>query len=76
MPFRWMLKNMFLNGDLSNEVYMRPPPGFSFPPQMVCKLQKAIYGLKQAPRAWFAKLKMVLTEEGYTQNPNDYSLFL
>ena len=55
---------------------MRLPPSSSFPPQMVCKLQKAIYGLKQAPRAWFAKLKMVLTKEGYTQSPNDYSLFL
>lgn len=31
--------NMFLNGDLSNEVYMQPPPSFSFPPKMVCKLQ-------------------------------------
>ena len=74
--FQMDVKNAFLNGDLLEEVYMRPPPGFSFPPQMVCKLQKAIYGLKQAPRAWFAKLKMVLTKEGYTQSPNYYSLFL
>ena len=37
------VKNGFLNGDLMEEVYMRPPPGF--------KVQKSLYGLKQSPRA-------------------------
>lgn len=43
--------NVFLYGDLSEEVYMRPPPGFqtAFPGQ-VCQLHKSSYELCQAPR--------------------------
>lgn len=70
------VKNAFLNGDLSETVYMRPPPGYSTLPNMVCKLRKALYGLKQAPRAWFSKLKAVLQKAGYSQSHNDYSLFI
>lgn len=70
------VKNAFLNGDLSETVYMQPPPGYSTFPNMVCKLQKALYELKQAPRAWFSILKAVLQKAGYSQSHNDYSLFI
>ena len=67
--------NAFLHGDLSEEVYMRPPPGYSTPSSMVCRLRKSLYGLRKAPRQWFAKLSAALRSYEFTQSYADYSLF-
>ena len=67
--------NAFLHGDRHEEVYMRPPPGYSSPPGLVCKLQKSLYGLRQAPPNWFAKLSSALLAFGFVQNKAEYSLF-
>ena len=40
------VKNAFLDGDLSEEVYMQPPPSLFVEPNKVCHLQRALYGLK------------------------------
>ena len=67
---RWSLsqldvKNAFLHGDLQQEVYMVPPPGFAVSPGLVCRLRRALYGLKQAPRAWFERFSTAVTAAGF-----------
>jgi hypothetical protein len=44
------VKTIFLNGKLSDDVYMVQPEGFVDPKdaEKVCKLQCSIYGMKQA----------------------------
>ena len=60
------VKSAFLNGELSEEVYVEQPPGFEVPSEtkQVYKLEKALYGLKQAPRAWYDTLAKFLLENG------------
>jgi Reverse transcriptase (RNA-dependent DNA polymerase)/Integrase core domain/gag-polypeptide of LTR copia-type/GAG-pre-integrase domain len=73
--FQMDVKNAFLQGDLEEEVYMTPPPGYC-ETSKVCKLRKAIYGLKQSPRAWYAKLSTFLIEHNFKKSTADCSVFI
>ncbi|KAH9657753.1 retrovirus-related pol polyprotein from transposon RE1 [Citrus sinensis] len=73
------VKNAFLHGDLSEEIYMDLPPGCSGPErlnQKVCKLKKSLYELKQSPRAWFGKFTKAMVRFGYNQSNSDHTLFI
>ena len=70
------VKNVFLNGELREEVYMQPPPGYSVPDGMVCHLRRSLYGLKQAPRAWFERFSSVVTDAGFKPSAHDPALFV
>ena len=74
--FQMDVKNAFLNGDLSEEVYMQPPPGLSIESNKVCHLRCALYGLKQTPQAWFSKFNSTISCLGYMTSPYDSALFL
>ncbi|RVW36604.1 Retrovirus-related Pol polyprotein from transposon TNT 1-94 [Vitis vinifera] len=73
------VKNVFLHGELSEEIYMDLPPGCMVPEkqcQKVCKLKKSLYGLKQSPRAWFGRFTKSMRAFGYRQSNSDHTLFL
>ncbi|GJY82599.1 ribonuclease H-like domain-containing protein [Tanacetum coccineum] len=75
--FQMDVNNAFLYGDLSEDVYMLPPPGFfDKDDKRVCKLKRSLYGLKQAPRQWNHKLYETLIEAGFKQSINDHSLYI
>ena len=71
------IPNAFLNGDLSETVYMKQPPGYidKDNPDFVCLLRKALYGLKQASLAWYIKLDDVLTSLGLHKHDSDPCLY-
>ena len=70
------VKNAFLNGDLSEEVYRQSPPGLFVESNKVCRIRRALYGLKQAPKAWFAKFSSTIFRLGYTASLCDSASFL
>jgi len=71
------VKSAFLNGPLSELVYLEQLSGFEDPrfPNHVYKLRKALYGLKQAPRAWYECLKDFLVKNGFEMGKTDSTLF-
>ena len=44
------VKNAFIHGELTDEVYMDIPPGYNTTQTgTICKLRNALYGMKQSP---------------------------
>lgn len=69
------VKNALLDGELS-EVYMQPPPRYSIPEGMVCRLQRSLYGLKQAPWAWFKCFSSMITTASFFMSSRFSSMIM
>ena len=68
----------FLNGELEEEIFMKPPPGIDFGfhgVQKSCRLLKSIYGLKQASRVWNKTINDALTRFGFTRSLKDPCIY-
>ncbi|GJV05020.1 retrotransposon protein, putative, ty1-copia subclass [Tanacetum coccineum] len=72
------VKTVFLNGNLSEEVYMEQPEGFVNPkyPNRVCNLKHSIYRLKQALRQWNKRFDDEIKKFGFTQNCDEPCVYL
>ncbi|XP_019240064.1 PREDICTED: uncharacterized protein LOC109220058 [Nicotiana attenuata] len=70
------VNNVFLHGDLHEEVYMEIPQGLMVDDSKpACRLRKSLYGLKQASRQWYDKLTESLCSKAFQHSASDYSLF-
>eukprot|EP01018_Ginkgo_biloba_P024025 Gb_18982 [translate_table: standard] len=72
------VKSAFLNGELSEEVYMQQPPDFIILGQenKVYKLKKSLYKLKQSPRAWYARIDQHFHKQGFIQGESDNNIYV
>ncbi|GJX04996.1 ribonuclease H-like domain-containing protein [Tanacetum coccineum] len=72
------VKNAFLNGDLSETVYMYQPHDFVDPhfPHHTYRLHRSLYGLKQALHALFQRFSGYALRVGFTSCRCDSSRFI
>ncbi|CAL1409608.1 unnamed protein product [Linum trigynum] len=76
--FQLDVKSAFLNGTLTEEVYVEQPKGFVIAGEehKVYRLKKALYGLKQAPRAWYSRIEGYFVAHGFQKCPYEHTLFV
>ena len=76
--FQLDVNNAFLNGHLTEEVYMAQPQGMRKADYLhhVSRLHKAIYRLKQAPKDWYQALRTFLLGLSFVTSRVDSSLFV
>jgi hypothetical protein len=65
------VKNIFLNGDLSEEIYMEQPQGFIQNSSLVCQLKKSLYGLKKAPRSLYVNMDAYYIFQHFVRGKSD-----
>ena len=69
------ISSAYLNGELTEEVYMRQPEGFvEKGDDWFWCLHKSLYGLKQAGRCWHKKLNEVLKSMGFKRTVCKHSI--
>ena len=70
------VKCAFLNGDLTEEIYMYQLELFVSNPSLLYRLKKSLYGLKQSPRAWYAKIDAFLLSPSFVWWKYDANVYL
>ena len=72
------VKTAFLNGELSEEIFLKQPEGFIVKgfENHVCKLKRSIYGLKQSARCWNVELDRKLKDMGFKQCKSDPCIYI
>lgn len=68
------MKSAFLNGVLSEKVYVDQPLGFVTTGKE--NKVKALYGLKQALRAWYKKIESYFCNVGFHRSPSEVTLYV
>ena len=71
------VSNAFLNGELDEVVYLRPPKGFpTKDPNHVWILYRPLYGLHISARKWNTRLRDFLIKMGFKPLKNDPCVFI
>ena len=72
------VSSAFLNGELSEELYLVQPEGFEThgKEDYYCRLNKSIYGLKQAPKCWNSSLDNFIKELKFKQSSSDSCIYV
>jgi hypothetical protein len=66
----------YLNADLKEEVYMRPPPGYELPDGKLWIIVKSLYGLRQSGKNWNELLNEQLLSLGFKPMEEEPCLYL
>ena len=72
------VKNAYLNGKLTETIYMKQPPEFVDPekPKHVCRLARGLYGLRQSGRVWYQTLAKAFKALGFDVCAVDHAVFV
>jgi hypothetical protein len=76
--YQMNVKNVFLHGDLHEEVYMEQPSGYvdQTHPNLVCRLKKTLYSLKQTLRACSDKISQYFVTSGFKTSNANFALYV
>ncbi len=69
------VKSAYLNGELKEDIHMKPPSSLDIPKGMVLKLVKAVYGTKQGGCVWYKNICDTLKMMGYKRTEADHAVF-
>ena len=74
------VKTAFLNGKISDDIYMEIPDGVNCPVERsknkVCKLKKALYGLRISPKCWNKTFSQAVRKLGFCSDLSEPCLFI